>query len=480
MVSIPRRAGLLAAALVTLYVVGIAPSLGQPLVETHAYRQTQTAYTAVIYADRGIDLLRPPLPVLGPPGDIPQEFPIFQAAAAGLIVVGVPPDLAARLVGLATFLACAVLLWLLSRRLMGDWAALITLAAFLFNAHAWVYGRTSLIEYLAAAGGIGFLYFSIRWMEASAPASWVAAFLSGSIGILVKITTGAFFLLPILFWRSPDGRWGFQRAPMVALVGAVMAIGLAWSAWAQGVREETPASVFLSLENQVAWFLGTVGMRFDPGAWRVPFVAMLALSGFGIIVWGAIATRAAWRHRQAPFLLTLLALFAGMPLLLFNLYATHDYYWVAVAPILALAIGLSAGWLRSRWSSPSIRRLGVALAGAWIATLVGSFASWSIVYGEPPELAGTMRIADFVRDHSEPDDWVVFRGWGWNPTFLYYARRQGLAVPEARPDSSPLVEGQDLSDIDLDRILADPSLGPFIFCDSLARCEVESRPSEGR
>ena len=87
-----------------------------------------------------------------------------------------------------------------------------------------------------------------------------------------------------------------------------------------------------------------------------------------------------------------------------------------------------------------------------------------------------MSIAFFVRDNSDPDDWVVLRGWGWNSTFLYYARRQGLAVPEPALDGGPIVGGQDLSEVDVDRILEDPIFGPFIHCDLDARCELEARP----
>lgn len=85
-----------------------------------------------------------------------------------------------------------------------------------------------------------------------------------------------------------------------------------------------------------------------------------------------------------------------------------------------------------------------------------------------------MQIAWFIREHSAPDDWVVVKGWGWNSTFLYYARRQGLALPE--PDPTLVSRGfgsQDLSDIDFEALLADPVFGPVIYCDRQANCVVE-------
>jgi hypothetical protein len=111
----------------------------------------------------------------------------------------------------------------------------------------------------------------------------------------------------------------------------------------------------------------------------------------------------------------------------------------------------------------------VALAGAWIATIIGLTGTWSIIYGEPVEEDRALRIADYVHDHSSPDDWIVLRGLGWNSTFMYYARRQGLAVP----DAGTL---QDTSVIDFDRVTADPTYGPYITCDLTASCSVSDGP----
>lgn len=460
-----RRPAALAAGLMAVYVVGVAPSLGQSLLESHAFRQTQTAYTAVLYADRGIDLLRPPLPILGPSGVVPLEFPLFQAAGAIVMNAGVSADMAMRLTGLACFIGAGVLLYLLAQRLVGPMGALIALPAYLFNAHAWLYGRTSLIEYLAAGGGLAFLYFALRWSEGAGRAHWALALVGGAVAVLVKITTGVFYLVPALFTRSPTGRWGFQQPGTWALLAAVSVIGLGWSSYAQGVRAETPASDFLALQSQVGWLFGTIGQRLDPGEWRVPLVAVLMLTGFGFLVWAPAAYVGARRVGQPTFLRATLLMAVAPPLILFNLYAVHDYYFSAVAPLVALAIGTGASWLwsirRRRWS----RRAMVSLTGAWLATIIGVSGTWSLIYGTPPEEERALHIAAYIREHSDPGDWVVLRGLGWNPTFLYYARRQGISVP----DHDGL---QDTSQLDLEAVLSDPRLGPEITCDGLGACSV--------
>jgi hypothetical protein len=76
----PRSAPAVVEALVVVamlasYVGYVWPTLGRPLLERHAFRQTQTAHTARIYHEQGIDLLHPKLPVLGEPYEVPFEFP---------------------------------------------------------------------------------------------------------------------------------------------------------------------------------------------------------------------------------------------------------------------------------------------------------------------------------------------------------------------------------------------------------------------
>lgn len=462
----PSRPWRWAIGLIALYVVGVAPSLGQSLLESHAFRQTQTAYTAALYAERGIDLLRPPLPVLGPPGIIPQEFPLFQAVGAFVIGLGVEADLAMRMTGLMTFLGTAVFVFALARRLMTTVAALLALAAFLFNVHAWIYGRSSLIEYLAAGGGVAFLYFALRWAEGGRPGHWFLALAAGCLATLVKITTGGFYLLPALLLRTRHGRWGFQSPQIWAVVGGGIVVGLAWSTYAQGVREQTPAAAFLSLQNQPAWLFGTLAQRLDPAEWRVPLVAMLMLTGSGIFLWAPLAVGQARQLTQAKFVLGALAVIAAAPLVLFNLYAVHDYYFAAVAPLVAIGIGLALDWLRRHMSRRWVRRVAVGLAGAWVATLIGLAGSWTIIYGTPPEERRALEIAKFIRQHSEDEDWVVLRGLDWNPSFLYYAQRRGFAVP------SPSTL-QDTSVIDFEAILADPRLGPTVTCHPDGSCAVE-------
>ena len=98
---------LLPVAIIALSVLVHVRTLNQPLLETYGFRQTQTAYTARVFHESGIDLLHSQMPVMGPPWEVPFELPLFQAAASLVMDVGVAEDRAMRLTGLATFVLSA-------------------------------------------------------------------------------------------------------------------------------------------------------------------------------------------------------------------------------------------------------------------------------------------------------------------------------------------------------------------------------------
>ena len=55
---------------------------------------------------------------------------------------------------------------------------------------------------MATAAAMGFLLVGVRWLEERRPVDGVLAMAAGVVAMLVKITTGAFYLLPLLAYRS--------------------------------------------------------------------------------------------------------------------------------------------------------------------------------------------------------------------------------------------------------------------------------------
>src|SRR5438132_7205356 len=79
-ITLHRYEVLLISCLLLVGLVMRLPTLHQPLLEEgHSFRQTETAYPALLFHQQGINLVAPQLPVLGKPWQVPFEFPVFQA-----------------------------------------------------------------------------------------------------------------------------------------------------------------------------------------------------------------------------------------------------------------------------------------------------------------------------------------------------------------------------------------------------------------
>lgn len=439
-----RRAWIACAVLLGIAAIAKLPTLGQPLLEAHIFRQTQTAYTALIYHQEGIDLLMPQLPVFGPPWVVPFEFPLFQAAAALLMGVGVAPDTALRAMGLATFLLTGALLFGLLRHVTGNVTAIIGLVAFLFSPFGLLWGRTSMIEYLATAGGVGFLWAGVAWADSGRPRTYAGAIVAGSVGTLTKIATGGFYLLPLLLYRGRRPIPRTHLALLPALIIVPMVAGLAWTSYADRLKLATDATISLTLSGGYmrAYNFGVIADRFDLAGWsEILRTLTFALTGLLLPLWVLLGALATWAHPQRRFLFAFLALCAIAPIVvLMPLYVIHDYYLAAISPAIASLIGLGGAWLWLHRRARAVRSLGIVMAACWLVGVALMGGYWGRAYGPVIDRERTLEAAGYIASRTAPDEWVVLRGRDWDPSVFYYARRRGFMVRPSATDKQLIAE----------------------------------------
>ena len=425
-------------AIVMTFAVSRAPTLDQPLLENHGFRQTQTAYSALVFHEDGIDWLRPVLPVFGRDSAVPFEFPLFQAIASVPMAHGVEPDRAVRSTGLAFFILTAVLLWVLLRRVAGRLVGVTGLIVFCFSPFALLWSRTSMIEYLATAAGVGYLLAAVVYSERSTWPVLAAGVLSGSIAFLVKPTTAVAYLIPAAA-ATFLVRLGSRRqalAPRLALVVVPIVVGGAWTVHADAVKAHDPFAKYLTSSFLRTWNFGTLSQRFDSAV-----VTQIVDTGLRLIVGPvllvAFAVLPIWRSSRQPFWLAWLAGALAGPLLFINLYYEHDYYIAAITPLLAGVVALAmravtdlvTGYLRNQ-RPVAIAAVATATLLFWLVVIHAGTRTYSgrasvAVERDNPIL----ELADELRNTSSIDELAIVVGIDYDPSVLYYARRRGTAVP---------------------------------------------------
>jgi 4-amino-4-deoxy-L-arabinose transferase-like glycosyltransferase len=409
--------------------------LGNTLNEIHAWRQTQTAWTIREFMSGNWNISSP-LPILGPPWNLPFELPLFQAFAAVIgKTLSLQPDLAARLAGLITFEISAILLTALLCRWFSRKTALIALILFQFLPFGIQWGPSSLIEFTAIGLSLGAIICADNFSRAKSPVAYV--FLSTlllSLAFMVKGTTAIawslVFIAAVLTPRqtpSSTWRWKLPAATLPLAVGLIA--GLMWTQFADIEKAKNPIGAELGVAAIGEWYFGTLEQRLNPDNWIVILTRFPTL-GFGLAGFIIILLLAGTAQRWNLRLLGL----ASVPFIaigiFFNLYIFHDYYLCAVYPALVSLIAIAVVFVQNQIAD-SRARVGFIS----VATLGILAVAWATPEGA--KLAETARnatdlplISIVIQEHVPEGEAVLISGCDWDPTYLYYSERRGIMLPD--------------------------------------------------
>ncbi|HET9944710.1 MAG TPA: glycosyltransferase family 39 protein, partial [Actinomycetes bacterium] len=262
------------------------PWVDRGLNENTSFRQTQTAFTVREYMRNGIDLLHAPMPVLGPPWDLPFELPLFQALAAVVGRLGLDSTTAARLTGLVFFQLTCLALAVLALRWFSRATALLTVVLFQLSPFGVQWGSASLIEFLATACSVGAVVVVDVWSTRRRPVWLVLAVVLQVLAFLVKPTTAVPWLVayavpvarmvldaPTSRARATVAAWA-SAPPLAGLVAAVL-----WTRHADDIKAASPFTEGLTSRSLMTWNFGTPGQRLDPAAWGLVFGRVGSISG---------------------------------------------------------------------------------------------------------------------------------------------------------------------------------------------------------
>jgi len=393
--ALPARGGFSLAALLALALATRAAGLDQPIVENYVGRQVPTAMVAR-NLEKGRGFLRPQIDVAPLPNLFLVEPPVFAALAAALRgLSGLPLEASGRLVSALGVVLGAWGLFGLTDRREGRAAGLTAVAAFLVFPVTVRYGRAFQPDALM----LGCLVAGLNLWDDFEGRGGVVRLAAGvtllSAGLTLKVIS-AYALVPLVAVVIRD-----RKPWKLALVAATLVPAALWYAHAAallsaGVGSRASADnggIWLRALAPTAWSRReTYGhvLRFLGVRAFTPLGPLLALAGFLNrpgrgdrlwIVWGGAGLAA------------LAALAAKLH---------HEYYWLAVAPVLAVGVARALTGMAARGTP------GKAAACLTGTTLVGLAAALSAAtWATPPEWASLRPAAREVRRRVPAGAWVV-------------------------------------------------------------------------
>ncbi len=413
-------------------------SLSANLIEKHGFRQTQTAVTAQVFHERGIDLVHPSIPVFGFVPSVPFEFPIYQAIATIPMSWGVDPTFALRATSLVFFCATVVALYFFFTQFVSRLAAGVATAWFAFNPYSHMWSRAVLIEYITLCFSIVMAVAAIQGLR-TRKLQWIAlATVAGTIAMLSKPTTAAFWFIPVaLFPLVRDNSvvsWIRNRLRPSVVVAALVVVlpALVWTVYSDRVRGRYEATRWLTSDNLTEWNFGPPGLRFSPGFWLTineRITQLMTVVPFWIVlIAGAVA--AARLKKKLVFGALVLTLFA--PLVVFtNLHLVHDYYQVAIVGQVFAIVALVVEGIRQM----PRRRARVLLAiGVVLCIVVVNVRTSGYAFGKHEAFPEGIGYTRAITNYAGPDEVIVEMVNDWSPEVAYYLHRSTFAIPKTKQE----------------------------------------------
>ena len=367
----------------------------QPIVENYVGRQIPTAMVAR-NLERGSGFLYPQIDVAPLPNLFLVEPPVYAAVVVGLRRV-TPLSLAeaGRLVSALGIVLGAWGLYGLVARREGEACALVAVALFIAFPVTIRYGRAFQPDALM----LGTLLAGLRgWdqFEYGGNRFWLALGVLGmAAGLALKVIS-AYLLLPLCLVVMRD-----RKPWKLALAASTLVPAGLWYLHAAGLIASGTGSR-ASADNGEVW-LGVLRQdalfRFETYRNVARFLMVRAFTPMGLTLAlpGLFLFRrpgdALWRWWGGCALLTLAALSAKLH---------HEYYWLALAPVMAV------GTSRTLMVLYHHGRRGRILCMISVMAFFGLAAVFSAGTWQTPDEWRNLDVASFlVREYVPEDDWVV-------------------------------------------------------------------------
>ena len=462
----------------------------QPIIEIHGFRQTQTAITSYWMIQDGWKLAYE-TPVVGYPWSIPFEFPIYQSIVALITWIGnFPLDPVGRLVSFAFLIGCAWPARQIVKRLNLPAEIAWIFCALLWSSPLYIFwGRTFMIETAAL-----FLTFSavpyVFDLFAKSP-NWKPVILMafwGSLGALQKSTTAipVLFILAIIVLIEHILKSGKKMPTWRKIIGVLIAfllpvlIGLAWSAYADYVKQFNLVGKNLVTDNLTGWYFGTLKQRFDTDVLKlILWDRNLVQNAAGIFGVSLLTASLIWGNKQERLsIIACLAVFLAPILFFINVQRVHEYYQISSTLFLIAALAFSMGFL--------IRKTEINLPVIPVMMIIFVFFNLhEFQIGNSKALsdnvnASTNRIIALggLIDHYTPaNSAFVSFGLDWSSELGYYAKRKSMMVPNEQFDEVWDNPAKYLGELPLSAMVLCPNEPhPPSLEDFLSRPEIQSHP----
>ena len=415
-----------------------------PIIDTHSFRQTQTAGLIRDFYRDGINLLYPRMITLGDPGYVILEFPLYQAISALLYKMFLPDVILARGLSIVCGLLSIVFVYRLSNKFLDQKTALFASFFYAFMPLNIFYQRVPIPDPLTILLSLVMLDFMIEGINNKKNIFLIGGILAGSFGLMMKSPYVAPLYLPLIYivFKQNKNLRSLLNVRFLLSLFIPLALLVLWQRHANAVNEtyfgtnsypfrELFGAVIVKLKPLNKWYFGTLEQRSDLVNYLIilkriyhemlSFIGILALF-FGFVYF--------FRRRAAAFYLIWLFAILLSIMVIFNLNVVHNYYQLPLTPILAIFCGAGAAYLVGFFRN----RIIAVFAGA-ILLIPFIFVNYLNAQKLFKEENNLFEVGQFIDRSIEKNAMIATslpKEDLWEPVLMCYSDRRGFNVSHKR------------------------------------------------
>ncbi len=400
-----------------------------PIADWHSWRQVDTAAVARNFYQEGYNPLLPKSDNMVGEGD-PRlfnpkrlflvEFPIYNSLVYfGYLIFGGVDVRIARMVSILFSLGSTVFVYLIAKRYLGTFTALLSALLYAILPFNVYFSRTTLPEPTFVFFSLGMIYFVDRWIKENTHKLFLIALFFTACAFLIKPYT-LFYALPLLysFYQKERKLWPIPKRYLIFVVLSLLPFGL-WRFWISQFPEGIPAA---------GWLFNSNNIRFKPIFWEYLFTRRIAAQILGTT--GTVLLFIGWFIKPLGKEGMFLHLWLTSAFLFFIVLATgniqHNYYQYMLVPPLAIftARGFSLLVSGKELFLPRI----VTVVAAVLFLVMAIYTTWHKDKGFYQINNGNVNKAGDEANKILPKNAVVIAPYGGDTTLLYQINRHGFPV----------------------------------------------------
>ena len=404
--------------------------LNYPILDSHSFRQTQTATVALNFYKNGINLFKTELDVfgIGPKKYLLLEFPLYQAAVAFLYKSYYFNEVWGRLVSILSGYIGAFFLYKIAFLIIKNKkTALISVLFYLFVPLNMFFHRSFMIDPMVVTFLLAATYFFLMFTQSQNIKYWFLTVILFSLGFIQKALYGPFWLIPLIFIRiKKHSLKSLFRIDFIFLILIPLLILFSWQVF-ENIQNTLHNQTYFTSTNrdQWNWNSGNLQDRLNWQIWKLYLTqivnSIMLKPGILLFFIGLFAAKTADKTGFLYFLLISQIVYT----LTFFRIQSHYYYQLPIVPVISIFMALGLVKLVKIFRNRQIKSILVSLffviyiGKSWNNTLPSFYIDWSWYR--------TFSHISTVLAGASP---VIFAtpGYDWNSIYSYYLRKKLLIV----------------------------------------------------